>query len=87
MPTLGTHLQDDEAGAVEKAAASSPQKKVGPWIAEACRMRLAAEGRMPGTPEADARAKFDEALKRHGAAPVLAKIDELADAQLEGAAK
>lgn len=48
---------------------------------------LAASGRLPGTPEADARAKFDEALKRHGAAPVLAKIDELADAQLEGAAK
>jgi hypothetical protein len=48
MPTLGAHVSDEEFKAVELAAEASPERKVGPYCAEAIRERLRREGLMPG---------------------------------------
>lgn len=44
MPTLGTHVDDRTAAIIETAAKASPQKKVGPWLAEAAHQRIEREG-------------------------------------------
>lgn len=68
MPTLGTHVSDEFATIVESAALSSPEKKVGPYIAEAIRLRLERDGMLPGDPQAEVLAAaqqlgFDEAVQ------------------------
>lgn len=60
MPTLGTHLSDELADTVEGIAKTSPEKKVGPWIAEAIRQRLEREGKLPGDPAAEVVAAAEE---------------------------
>jgi hypothetical protein len=60
MPTLGAHFSDDEAPAVEAAAKVSPEKKTGPYIAEAVRQRMGREGMLPGNPHAELIAAADE---------------------------
>ena len=50
MPTLGTHFDDEQAKELQKIAANSLQKKIGPWIREAVNQRLEREGFIPGTP-------------------------------------
>lgn len=82
MPTISSYVSDEFAEAVGRAAGASSEKRIAPWIAEACRQRLERDGMLPGSAEAEARAKFDEALKRHGAAPLVAAIESLADSQL-----
>lgn len=49
MPTLGAHVSEEVFKAVELAAAASPEKNVSPYVAEAVRRRLSAEGLMPGS--------------------------------------
>jgi hypothetical protein len=60
MPTLGAHFSDEEAKAVELAAAASPEKRVSPYVAEAIRKRMASEGMLPGNPRAEVNAVIDE---------------------------
>lgn len=74
MPTLGAHFTEEDADVVEAAAKSSPQKKVGPYIAEAVRQRLTAEGHLPGTPAYDISAEARSAAEVAGAEKVLAAL-------------
>jgi hypothetical protein len=60
MPTLGAHFTDDFSAIIEGVAATSPEKKVGPWITEACRQRLEREGLLPNNPRAEVLAAIEE---------------------------
>lgn len=60
MPSLGVYFTDQEAEAVESAAAVSTEKKPSPYIAEAVRQRLAREGMLPGNPRAEINAAIEE---------------------------
>lgn len=67
MPTLGAHVSEEIFAAVELAAAASPERNVSPYVAEAVRRRLSAEGLMPGTKDEDVArvtAKVAAALKK-----------------------
>lgn len=58
MPTLGSHFDDEQAEELQKIAANSLQKKIGPWIREAVNQRLEREGFIPGTKEHARREKL-----------------------------
>ncbi len=60
MPTLGAHFSEKDAGAINAAAASAPEKKVGPYIATAVLERLKREGMLPGSKRAENIAMLDE---------------------------
>lgn len=53
MPTISAHVSDEIALAVTKAAPFSEQKKPGPYIAEAVRIRLERDGMLPGDAQAE----------------------------------
>ena len=77
MPTLGTHFDDEQAKELQKIAANSLQKKIGPWIREAVNQRLEREGFIPGTPAFDVRAEAASAAEFAGADKVLAALRAL----------
>lgn len=60
MPTIGAHVSDDLEAVIKSAAKASPEKKPGPWLAEAARQRLEREGMMPGNPMAELIATAQE---------------------------
>lgn len=60
MPTLGTHVNEDFAATVERAAKVSPEKKVGPYISEAIRQRLERDGMLPTLPHGELVALAEE---------------------------
>lgn len=74
MPTLSCHIPEEEADIVEVAVKASDEKKVGPYLAEALRRRLSAEGHLPGTPAHDIRAEALSAAEIAGADVVLAAL-------------
>lgn len=44
MPTISAHVDDKTAATIETVAKSSPEKKVGPWLAHAAQQRLERDG-------------------------------------------
>lgn len=60
MPTLGAHFPDNVVETVENAAKASPEQKVGPYIVEAVRQRMAREGTLPGNPYAELLSAAEE---------------------------
>jgi len=74
MPTLGAHFSDDMAEAVEKAAKSSPEEKVGPYMAEAVRQRMEREGTLAHNPRAILIAAAEEVGIEHAVAALQREI-------------
>jgi hypothetical protein len=60
MPTISAHVDEKTAETIENAARVSDEKKVGPYVAEAVRQRLAREGMLPGNPHAEIIAAAEE---------------------------
>jgi hypothetical protein len=73
MPSLGVYFPEEEISLVEEAAKAANQK-VAPYIADATRARLTAEGHLPGTPAHDIRAEALSAAEIAGADVVLAAL-------------
>ena len=65
MPTLAAHFSEDEAPHVEAAAKAAGQR-LAPYIADAVRSRMAREGMLPGSPEAEALAAARDLLAAIG---------------------
>ncbi len=49
MPTISAHVSEEEAKAVEVAAAAAPEGKPSPYVREAVLQRLDREGLLPGS--------------------------------------
>lgn len=62
---------------IEKLAAASAQKKVGPWIGEAIRQRMEREGHIEGTPAYDIRAEALSAAELVGEDAVLTALRQV----------
>lgn len=60
MPTISAHVTDHTADAVIAAARISKEAKVGPYIAEAVRQRMAREGTAVPDPRAELFAAAEE---------------------------
>jgi hypothetical protein len=78
-------MSDDDAGNLQRIAAQSPQRKVGPWIGEAIRQRLEREGLLPGTPVYNVRELAAQAADVIGADRVIAMLTALGGEKLTSA--
>lgn len=75
MPTISAHVSETTAAKIETAAKVSPEKKVGPWLAEAANQRLEREGM--NSEENLARAEIIALADSVGPKEALAKLRQI----------